>query len=249
MLCAKREEKILPPAVINELLAERVAEIEESQMRKIRRKEKDEMRDNLIAELLPRAFSRSARTYAYIDAKEGWLIVDSASRKRAEELVELLRKTIGTLPVVPPGSRERPGAVLTDWLRSGNCGDGFDLEDECELRGAEEDGGVVRCRKMDLGSNEIQIHLEAGKEAARVAVTWRDRISLVLSDDFSIKRLRFLDLVQDEADAAESEDPAARFDTDFAIMSLELARLLPELFDAFGGVADEEDAPVRQAAA
>lgn len=82
-----------------------------------------------------------------------------------------------------------------------------------------------------------------------MAVTWRDRISLVLSDDFSIKRLRFLDLVQDEADAAESEDPAARFDTDFAIMSLELARLLPELFDAFGGVADEEDAPVRQAAA
>lgn len=133
MLCAKREEKILPPAVINELLAERVAEIEESQMRKIRRKEKDEMRDNLIAELLPRAFSRSARTYAYIDAKEGWLIVDSASRKRAEELVELLRKTIGTLPVVPPaaanvpapsspiGSGAATAETVSTWKTNVNC--------------------------------------------------------------------------------------------------------------------------------
>ena len=72
-------------------------------------------------------------------------------------------------------------------------------------------------------------HLKAGKRVARLALTWQDRISFVLDADMSLKRIRFLDAVQDERAETESHSDAERFDSDFAIMSLELGRLIPRL--------------------
>lgn len=241
MLCLQKEEKILPAQVINEIVAERVAEIEEAQGRQVRKKERDGIRDEVLQDLLPRAFSFSKRTYGYLDPKGGWLVVDSASAKKTEEFASVLRQVLGSLPVTPLATRERPGALMTQWLTEEGPPPGVTLESECELRSPEEDGGIVRCRKHDLSAPEIQNHLEAGKEVSKLAVTWNDRVSLVLDDALSIKRLRFLDLVQEEAADVEAGDAVERFDADFAIMSLEVAEFLPKLVEIFGG----ENAPAK----
>jgi recombination associated protein RdgC len=235
MVCLQKEEKILPASVVNEIVAERVGEIEEAQGRPVRKKERDGIRDEVLQDLLPRAFSHSRRTYGYIDPKGGWLVVDSASARKTEEFASVLRQVLGSLPVVPLATRERPGAVMTQWLMEDGPPPGVTLESECELRSPEEDGGIVRCRRHDLSVPEIQNHLEAGKEVIKLAFTWNDRLSLVLDEALSVKRLRFLDLVQEEAADTEADDPAARFDADFAVMSLELAAFLPQLAEMFGG--------------
>jgi recombination associated protein RdgC len=235
MVCLQKEEKILPASVINEVVAGRVEEIEEAQGRPVRRKERDGIRDEVLQDLLPRAFSHSRRTYGYIDPKGGWLIVDSASAKKTDEFVSVLRQVVGSLPVVPLAVKERPGAILTQWLTEEGPPAGVTLESECELRSPEEDGGIVRCRRHDLGAPEIQNHLEAGKEVIKLAFTWNDRLSLVLDEALSIKRLRFLDVVQEEAADVETDNPAERFDVDFSIMSLELSAFLPALLEMFGG--------------
>jgi recombination associated protein RdgC len=225
MVCLQKEEKILPASVINEVLAERVEEIEQAQGRPVRRKERDGLRDEVLQDLLPRAFSHSRRTYGYIDPKGGWLIVDSASAKKTDEFVSVLRQVVGSLPVVPLAVKERPGAILTQWLTEEGPPAGVTLESECELRSPEEDGGIIRVRRHDL----------AAEEAVKVAFTWNDRLSLVLDEAPSIKRLRFLDVVQEEAADVETEDSTERFDVDFSIMSLELSAFLPALLEMFGG--------------
>jgi recombination associated protein RdgC len=235
MLCAQREEKILPAQVVNEVLAERVAEIEEKKGSPMRKKERDALRDEIVHDLLPRAFSFTRRQYAYIDANTGWLVVDSASMKKAEELASWLRRCLESLPVVPPQVIERPAAVMTRWLAEGEVPADILIENECELRATDEEGAVVRCKKHDLSAPEIQNHLEAGKEAVKIAVSWNDRLSFVLDVALGIKRLRFLDLVQEQAAEVEAEDAAQRFDVDFAIMSGELAAFLPRLLELFGG--------------
>ncbi|CAL1240527.1 recombination-associated protein RdgC [Candidatus Methylocalor cossyra] len=235
LICLQKEEKILPAAVVNEVVAHRATELEDARGRPVRRKERDALRDEVLHELLPRAFSHSRRTYAYLDPKGGWLVVDSASPKRTEELTGVLRQTLGSLPVAPLVTRERPSAVMTRWLADQGVPPDIVLDSECELRSPGEDGGIVRCRRHDLGAPEIQHHLEAGKEASKLAFTWNDRLSLVLDETLAVKRLRFLDLVQEEAAAADTDDPAARFDADFAVMSSELAAFLPRLMDMFGG--------------
>ena len=238
MVCLRKEEKVLPAAVVREIVDEKVEEIEAEQMRMVRRKERESIRDEVMQDLLPRAFTRSKLSYAYIDPRPGWILSDSSTATGAEELISLLRETLGSLPTRPMEVSQSPAAVMTAWLQEGLVGSSLELGDECELRDLGEEGGVVRCRRQDLGSDEIQAHLRAGKQAVKLALEWSERLSCVLGDDLSMRRLRFLDLVQEEAADAAGEDDAARFDTDFALMGLELARFIPQLLEVFGGERD-----------
>jgi recombination associated protein RdgC len=235
MVCFKKEEKLLPGSVVNEVVARRSEEAEERKGAPLGRRERGQLRDEVIAELLPKAFTHSRKTYAYIDARGGWLVVDSASTKKAEELVSHLRRCLGSLPVVPPATRQRPAAVMTQWLASGAVPTDFVIDDECELRSTEAEGGIVRCKRQDLTAPEVQNHIEAGKEVVKMALSWNDRIGFVLSDDLGVKRLKFLDVIQEQAAEVEANDEAERFDVDFSILSLELSGFIPRLLALFGG--------------
>ena len=239
MICARREQKLLPPAVVNEALQEKIEAIEAEEGRTVRRRERAELRDRLVQEMLPRAFVRSSLTYAYIDAAGGWLVVDAASPRRAEELQSLLRETLGTLNVKPLETNRSPADVMTAWLRGDAPAPGFEPLDECELRDPVAEGGVVRCRRQDLEGEEIRAHLDAGKQVVRLAVELKDRLSFVMTEDLAVKRLRFLDVIQAEAEESEADDEAARFDVDFALMSLELGRFIPAYLGLFGGLPAE----------
>lgn len=234
MVCARKEEKVLPAAVIKEVMDDKVAQIEQQQARTIRRKEKEEIKQEVLLDLLPKAFSKSNHTYAYIDPKENWIVVDASSPAKAEELVSLLRETLGSLPAVPAAVLSAPASVMTKWADGQATAPNFILEDQCELRDPNHEGSVVRCTKQDLLTDEIQTHLKAGKQATKLAVEWNGHISCILSDDLSIKRLRFLDIIQ-EAAADEANDEASRFDADFALMTLELSHFIPAVLKAFGG--------------
>ncbi|MDA1343748.1 MAG: recombination-associated protein RdgC, partial [Proteobacteria bacterium] len=94
MLCVKKEERVLPVAVVNEMIQKKAAEAEEQQGRKFSKKERTQLKDELIFDLLPRAFTFSRKIYAYIDPNGGWLVVDAASAKNAVDLLSLLRKSL-----------------------------------------------------------------------------------------------------------------------------------------------------------
>jgi len=238
MVCARKEEKVLPAAVVREEVELRVAKIEEQELRTVGRKERGRLRDEVMLDLLPKAFTRSRRIYAYIAPRQGLLFVDSATATGSEELIALLREGLSTLPVRPLQVAEAPPAVLTLWVKTNQAPAGFSVGDECELRDPDENGGIVRCRRQELDAQEIQAHLDAGKQVVRLAVEWDDRLGCVLGEDLAVRRLRFLDLVQEEAATVETEDSVARFDADFALMTLELERFVPVLMSVFGGEAE-----------
>lgn len=235
MICGKKEEKLLPSSVINELVQEKIIEIETKDSRKLSKKERTEIKDELIFELLPKAFSFSRNTYAYLDPKGGWVVVDSGSTGKAEDILSSLRKCLGSLPVVPINTRQKPVPVMTEWLISNQAPTGIKIEDECELRSPEEEGGIVRCKKHDLALPEIKNHLETGKQVINLALNWEDRLSFVLDENLTVKRLRFLDLIQDQVADTNAETAQEHFDVDFSIMTAEFANFLPRLLELFGG--------------
>jgi len=231
---ARKEEKILPATVVRDFVNEKVEEIETQQMRKVRKREKDEIREQVLLDLIPRAFSRSSYLSAYIDVTNGWLLIDTPSDKKAEELISFLRQTLGSLPVVPPNVQKAPANVMTQWLVNQNdCPPDIELADACVL--TDQEGAVVNCKRQDLLAEEIQGHLEAGKLVTRLAVEWHERLGLILDDGLIIRRLQTLDLINTQIDDANIETPEQRFDADFAIMTLELAALIKRMFDIFGG--------------
>ena len=240
MICARQEEKLLPSAVVNEIVEEKLAGIEQEEGRKVGRKERTELREDVFQQLLPQAFSRHTRQYAMIDKQQGWILVDAASANRAEALISLLRETLGSLPVKPLQSATAPTWVMTEWLKQPGQYPDFTLLDSCELKDRSDESSVLRCKGQDLTADEILAHLEAGKDVVKLAVEWGERLSCVIESDLSIKRLRFLDLIQEQAADYQIEGEADAFDGRFTLMSLEFRRFLPRLFELFGGAVSEE---------
>ncbi|KXJ42212.1 MULTISPECIES: recombination-associated protein RdgC [Marinobacter] len=236
LIALRKEEKLLPASVIKELVDEKAEMIEAEQHRKVRRKEKDELKEEVTLEMLPRAFSKNRRCYAYLAPADGVLVVDAGSSKQAEDLASTLRKSLGSLPVRPPAVEQAPAFTFTGWLNESiDLPVSIELGTECELKDTSEDGGVVRCKGLDLQGDEIRSHLDAGMQVTKLSVTWDDNLSFVLDEELGIRRLKFGDTLQEKLDDVDADDAAARFDAAFSLMTLELARLIPGLLEALGG--------------
>ncbi len=236
LVALRKEEKVVPAPVVKEMVEEKAEAIELEQGRKVRKKEKDELKEDIMLELLPRAFSRNRRTYAYLSPADGVLVVDAGSAKQAEDIASALRQSLGSLPVRPPVLEQAPAFTFTGWLNESlDLPASIELGTECELKDPSEDGGVVRCKGLDLKCEEIQNHLAAGMQVTKLSLTWDDNVSFVLDEEFGIRRLKFGETLQEKLDDVDSDDAAAKFDAAFSLMTLELSRLIPGMLDAMGG--------------
>ncbi len=235
MLCAQKQDRLLPASIVRQETAEKVAEIEQRQARKVYRKEQREIQDNVYATLLPRAFTKNQQTFAFLSLKDRLLVVDSASAPRAEELVDLLRDSLTSFPVGLPNTRTAPTDIMTRWLRDNKLSDNFSLLEDVVLHNPLDSSNVVRCASQDLTGDEIATHLEAGKQVKSLSLSWNNVIHAMINDDLSIKRLQFESVEEDHA-GMEDATPAQKFDQDFALMTLELSGFFESLFKAFGGL-------------
>jgi recombination associated protein RdgC len=234
MICSRKADKIIPAGVVKQLLDDKVAEVEAAESREVYRKERRRMKDDIIHDLLPNALVRHTDQYAYIDTRNDLLVADSPTPARAEALVSLLRTTLGSFKATPVKVKQSVSHTLTRWLGGERLPSGFALGEECELKHPDPDGGVITCRHQDLGAGEIRNHIKNGKYAVRLALHWKDRLSCILHDDLSVKRLRFEEVVT-QGEEAEAADAATRFDLDFSLMTLELTEFTAQLLRALGG--------------
>ncbi|MGH8123445.1 MAG: recombination-associated protein RdgC [Rudaea sp.] len=234
LLTIGSEDKLLPSSVINDELTMRLQKITEKMGKRIGARERKRLKEEVLTDLLPRAFIRSSRRNAYLDMENGWLVVDTASTKAAEDTVSQLREALGSFPAMPVMAEEAPRVLMTDWLSSGRLPAGLRLGDECELRDPVEAGAVVRCRRQELETDEVREHLKSGKQVFQLALIFDERLSFTLGEDLVLRKLRFLDQVQDELGDNAKENVAAELDAVLALMTLELQRLFAKMEEWFG---------------
>lgn len=235
LIRARQQERILPASVVRDAINEKTEEIEAAEARKVYKKEREQIKDEITQALMPRAFIRNSFTNAAIAPAQGLIFIDASSSKKAEELLSTLREVLGSLPVRPVAVKQAPSATFTHWVKQHQASHGLVLSDECELRDTAEDGGIVRVKREDLSSEEIQNHLQAGKLVTQLALGWQDKLGFVLDDKLVIKRLRFEDILQEQAEQDGGDDAASQFDASFILMMLTLVEFMPQLLEALGG--------------
>ena len=227
------EDKLLPSAVVNEALASKLDQLREREGRSPGGRERKRLKDEVLTDLLPRAFARPSRTNAYLDLGLGWLVVDSASRKNAEAVASALREALGSFPALPVNAESSPRALLTAWISGEEMPKGFERGDECELRDPVDSGAIVKCRRQELDSDEVREHLKAGKQGFHLALTFEERLDFVLGEDMVVRKLRFLETATEALERDERDSLRAEIDATFALMSGELKRLLERLTEEF----------------
>lgn len=225
------ETRALPASVVNRKTQERVAQIEASTGRKPGKKETRDLKDDIRLELLPMAFTKQSSTRVWIDREAQLLVTDAGSQARADELVTLLVQSLPGLALSLVNTQISPSAAMADWLVSQEAPQGFSVDRECELKAADESKAVVRYARHRLDTDEVRQHIEGGKMPTRLALTWNDRVSLVLTEGLQLKKLAFLEVVFEGASTGKDDG----FDADVAIATGELQKALPELLAALGG--------------
>jgi recombination associated protein RdgC len=235
MVCAKRQEKVLPSSIVKEVLDEKVAEISDQESRFVGRAEKQSLKEEIIFSLMPKAFVKSSYDYAYIDPKNQLIVVDTTSANRAEELLSALREALGTLKAVPLTPIKAPRDVLTDWLTGGDIPEGIEVGEECELTSLDE-GRSVKFKHQDLWIKEVGRHIDSGLQVAKLAISWNETIECLIDDQFSFKRIKYGSEITDKAGDHSSDGAAEKFDIEFSIMTLELSAFITAMSEAFGGI-------------
>lgn len=230
LLRLRVQEKILPASVIRDFVNEKVAEIEAVELRHVRRKERNEIKEQVTQSLLPRALPKNSDVMLYLDMTNHWIIADMSSRNKAEEVCSFLRATLGSLPAISPQFQVSPSLTMTQWLKNQETPQAFVLGENCKLVASE--GESVTCKQMDLLSTEIQEHLNTGKMVEYIALTWDNRLDLVLDENFGIKRLKFTDIDQENEQGDEQAD--------FTMMTLEFSRLATALFEVLGDLIEDD---------
>ncbi len=231
MLKLMIETRSLPGSVVTRKVKERVARIEASSGRKPGKKETRDIRDEIRLELLPMAFTKQSGVVVWIDRKAQLLVIDAAGQAKSDEVVTALVKSLDGLALALINTRVSPAAAMSEWLTSQEAPAGFSVDRECELKAADESKAVVRYSRHPLDNDEVKKHVLEGKLPTRLALTWDDRVSFVLTESLQLKKLAFLDVVFEGASDGKDDG----FDADAAIATGELRKLLPDLLDALGG--------------
>jgi recombination associated protein RdgC len=245
-LCTER--KAVPGSAVKNTLEERLAKIELETGRRPKGKAAKEIKEEIVQDLLPRAFPKRSSTLIWIDAKARLVVVDTASLKKADNVLTLLSEALGGgLRLTLLQTATSPGVAMSEWLKTKEAPAGFTIDRDCELKQPDSEKACVRYARHTLDIDEVGEHITQGKVPTQLAMTWDSRVSFMLTETMTLKKLKLLDVVL-EGPSSSANNKDSGFETDIALVTGELSRLIPDLLDALGGELDPSQ-PLQDVAA
>lgn len=233
------ETKAVPASAVKSRLEEQLDKIEQETGRRPKGKRAKELKEEIVRELLPRAFPKRGATLVWIAPAANLVVIDAASIKKADGIVSRLVELLGGgLSLSFLQTEVSPSVAMSGWLKSKEAPAGFTIDRDCELKQPDSEKATVRYARHTLDIDEVGQHIEQGKVPTQLAMTWDSRVSFVLTESMAIKKIKLLDVVLEGASSATRDDGG--FDADIALMTGELGKLIPDLVDALGGELDRD---------
>lgn len=239
LIRVQADSLLIPESVVKEAVNVKVTEIEESNNRKVRKREKDQIRDDIIQSYLSRAFPLKSSSFLIIDKATGLIYCNTPTAKRAEEMLSLIREVVGSLPVRPVRTKLEPAVSMTEWIKSKKMPEDFFLLGDAQLSDLDSGGGLLRAKNQDLGDEALLTLIETGKHATELRIAYKDQLSLILNNDVALKSISYESVFEEKANSDAGEDADGLFTSNLTLMILTLREMMPKLLTHLGG----EDVP------
>ncbi|MBI0114073.1 MULTISPECIES: recombination-associated protein RdgC [unclassified Gilliamella] len=230
LLRIKKETKILPAPVIKQALIDKIDKQEKALSRKLSKNEKATLKDEVMIDLMPRAFSKYNHYWLWIDTENKRIIIDCSSFKLAEDILAILRKELGSLALIPLSIDKPLEKIMTTWVKEKLNFPPFILGDEAELKDPLEGNGIINCKNQDITSDEMLVHLDSGKWVTKLKIIDERGINFIINPDFTLKKVKFDSIIMDENEDIGSDEFDKRLEADFYIMANTLSNSINDLY-------------------
>ncbi|OCG20329.1 MULTISPECIES: recombination-associated protein RdgC [unclassified Gilliamella] len=230
LLRIKKETKILPAPVIKQALLEKIDKQEQALNRKLTKNEKATLKDEVMIDLMPRAFSKYNHYWLWIDTQNKRIIVDCSSFKQAEDILAILRKELGSLALIPLSIDKPLEQVMTTWAKENLTFPPFLLGDQAELKDPLEGNGIISCKNQEITSDEMRVHFDSGKWITKIKIIDERGVSFIVNNDLTFKRIKFDSVILDENEDIGSDEFDKRLEADFFIMANSLANTINDFY-------------------
>ena len=222
----------MPSRTIKAELAKRLDKIEADTGRRPKGKKSKELKEDLVHELLPRAFPARSSLPVWISLERKLIVVGAGGTSAADAAGTLLVELFGgdvSLRMVQ--SAEAPATCMAVWLKDREAPADFTIDRQCELKQPDSEKAAVRYSNHTLDLEEVSEHIAQGKLPTKLAMTWKGRVSFVLTEGLALKQVKLLDVTMEGTDGKDGDG----FDADAAITTGELGPMFADLIEALGG--------------
>ncbi|MFW8565937.1 recombination-associated protein RdgC [Orrella sp. 11846] len=226
LMALRIEKKLLPATVVNQEVKERAQVLEAEQGYRPGRKQLRDLKEMVIESLMPRAFSIARDVRVWIDPVNQWLVIDAAANAQTEDVLSALGKSLHPYPAEPLRLEKSSAQLMTDWSIKAQADEGFTIDADSQWQSSGDITGVIRYAKHHVDLPTITQHVENGYQCTRLALTWEDRISFVLTEESDLRRIQPLDILEERAQADATLNESERLDADFTLMTHELQNML-----------------------
>ncbi|MFQ0991360.1 recombination-associated protein RdgC [Gilliamella apicola] len=233
LLRIKKETKILPAPVIKQTLLEKIDKQEQALSRKLTKNEKASLKDEVMIDLIPKAFSKYNYYWLWIDTENKRIIVDCSSFKQAEDILAMLRKELGALALTPLSIDKSLEQVMTTWVKEKLSFPPFILGDQAELKDPLEGNGIINCKNQEITSDEMSSHFDSGKWITKLKISDTRGVNYIVNSDLTFKQIKFDSSILDENEDIGSEEFDKRLEADFFLMSKTLSNSINDIKNVF----------------
>ena len=241
LLTLRIDTKKVPGATLKKEMDFRLRSLSEQRGgKKVGSKEKKEIKTQIIDELLPEIIPVETYISIWIDPKNHWLGMNATGTGKVSDAISMLYQTLDGHDVTlqKDFTAETPNSHMSSWLAAGEGPDGFSIDDSCELIAADSSKATVRYANTNLDCENVKEHVRDGKTPTKLAMTFDDRASFVLTHKCEVRKLKLHDIVFQDAQA--SEDVLETFQGSLMIVGAEMTRLLNGLVNVLGGLQKDD---------
>jgi recombination associated protein RdgC len=232
LLKLRIESKLLPSCVIKKKTAERIEQLEQKLGRSVTKSERLCAKDEVIVDLLPVAFTKDQYVYVWINDKDKFIAVETASFKKAEDVLALIRKELGALALKPLSVENNISFTLKEWVCNDSTPPNFFVLNDAMLADPLEGNGKIKLIDENLTAEEVKSYLNGGREIKSLSFSYKQQTVFTVNTELVFSKISFSSEMLDENSDISLDDKAKRIEADFFLVANELANLINDFTKA-----------------